>query len=103
MGRIGDADRHGAPQAAPETEPETGQDDRQIVETLENVVQIMKVQRGKIVKQADAENGQGQQAYAQDGRFHGSGYSGSHEKHKGKQSRRMMPYSPVPRCPGKIV
>ena len=67
MGRVGDADDERAQQSAAETEPEGGQDDRQVVETLKNVVQVGQVQRSEVVEEADAEDGESQKANAQDG------------------------------------
>ncbi len=56
VGRVGNTDHNGAAKAATEAEPEARQDDRQIVKSLENVMQIVKMQRRQIVEQADAQN-----------------------------------------------
>jgi len=56
MRGIDDTDHDGAAEPAPEAEPECGQDNRDIVETLENVMQVVEVKRGQIMEQADAED-----------------------------------------------
>jgi len=65
MWRIENADNEGAGQAPPQPEPEGGKDDRQIIETLKNIVQVIKMQWGYVVSEADAGNNRQKQQDAE--------------------------------------
>ena len=60
MRRIEHADQQRAAQPAPQAEPEGGQDDRQVVEPLKDIVQIEIFQRGQVVGKADQGDAAGQ-------------------------------------------
>ena len=60
MRSIDDADCNRAGQAASKPEPQSGQDDWQVVKALKNVVQVVQMKRGQIMHQTDADDGEGQ-------------------------------------------
>src|SRR6185369_1759272 len=56
MRGIYDTDNYGAAKPPPEAEPESGKDYRDIIEPLEDVVQVVEMQGGQVMEQANAED-----------------------------------------------
>lgn len=72
MGGIGDAHDDCAGNATPETEPERGHNNGNVVEPLKNVVEHWKGERREIVQEADPHDKDNQSKKAEDVRaFHG--------------------------------
>ena len=51
---VKNADGNGAAEATPKAEPEGGKDYGEVVETLKDIVKVVKVERRKVVQEADS-------------------------------------------------
>jgi hypothetical protein len=61
MGGISNADNKGTEQTATESKPDCGQNDRQIVKTLENIMKIVQIQWCQVMEQTACNNKESQQ------------------------------------------
>jgi hypothetical protein len=59
------ADRKGSGETTAKAEPESGKQYGEVVETLKNIMQVVQVERRKVVEEADAEYGDRDYGYSE--------------------------------------